>query len=573
MKTDEPSEASILRQQAEELLLKVAKNLDGTLSEFELNKLVHELEVHQIELHLQNEELILAKEQAAIASEKYIELYDFAPSGYYTLSRKGEIIQSNLLGAKMLGKDRSQLKDRLFQMFLSDDSKPLFRQFLVKAFDSHSKVFCELTLIPKDDLPINIFLTGNVSQNGNECLVTAVDITERKQAEKELITAKEHAEQSDRLKSAFLCNMSHEIRTPMNGILGFAELLKEPNLTGDKQQEYLRIIEKSGDRMLKIINDIIDISKIEAGLMEVHLCDTMINEQIEYIYNFFKPEVEAKGMKLTFTNALPAKASILKTDREKLFAILTNLVKNAIKFSNKGSIEIGYVLKTKSTVVELVDIEFFVKDTGIGIPKNKKELIFTRFMQAEVADKMARQGAGLGLSISKAYIEMLGGKIWVESKVSVGSSFYFTLPYHTNQAGDALAKKGTSAERATPGLNNLKILIAEDDEISEQLLTIVVKKLGYEILIARDGLEAVEICRSNPDLDMILMDILMPEMDGYEATRKIREFNKKVLIIAQTAYGLSGDREKALEAGCNDYLAKPINKNDLEMMIQKHINN
>ncbi|MCX6309626.1 MAG: PAS domain-containing protein [Bacteroidia bacterium] len=190
MKTDDPSEVSILRQQAEELLRKVTQRQDGTLSEFELNKLVHELEVYQIELHLQNEELFLAKEQAASASEKYIELYDFAPTGFFTLSRKGEIIQSNLLGAKMLGKDRSQLKDRLFQTFVSDGSKPLFRHFLEKAFESHSKVFCELTLIPKDDLPIILFVTGIVSQNGNECLATAVDITANKLAEKELIKAK-----------------------------------------------------------------------------------------------------------------------------------------------------------------------------------------------------------------------------------------------------------------------------------------------------------------------------------------------------------------------------------------------
>lgn len=572
MKTDTPLEASILRQQAEELLRKEAINSSAQLSDFELNRLVHELEVHQIELELQNEELILAKEQAAIASGKYIELYDFAPSGYYTLSRKGEIIQLNLLGAKMLGKDRSQLKERLFQVFVSDASKPLFRQFLENAFNNNALETCDVGLSIHESLPMYVHLTGHAVENGEQCLVTAVDITERKQAEKALIIAKEHAEQSDRLKSAFLCNMSHEIRTPMNGILGFASLLKEPNLTGEKQQEYIRIIEKSGDRMLNIINDIVDLSKIEAGLMEVHISEANINEQIEYIYTFFKPEVEAKRISLSFTNALSLKESILKTDGEKLFAILTNLVKNAIKFTNNGSIEFGYVLKTNSIVGESTEMEFFVKDTGIGIPKDKQESIFQRFMQADIADKMARQGSGLGLSISKAYIEMLGGKIWLESEVGVGSTFYFTLPYHTEPEGKALTKNAISADGQVHLPQNLKILIAEDDETSEMLISNIVKMFGNEILKARTGVEAVKICHSNPDIDLILMDILMPKMDGYEATRQIRQFNKNVLIFAQTAYGLSGDQKKAMEAGCNDYMSKPINKECLQTLIQKHFN-
>jgi len=256
---------------------------------------------------------------------------------------------------------------------------------------------------------------------------TNTDLTERITFENELKSAKEKAEESDRLKSAFLANMSHEIRTPMNGILGFAGLLKEPGLTGEEQQAYIQVIEKSGARMLNIINDIVDISKIEAGLMKLYMKESNINEQVDYIYTFFKPEVEAKGIQFSFKNSLPAKEAIIKTDREKVYAILTNLVKNAIKYTEKGSIEFGYNLKTDR---EDVKLEFYVKDTGIGIPKDRREAIFERFIQADIADEMARQGAGLGLSISKAYVEMLGGKIWVESEEGAGSTFYFTLPYH-----------------------------------------------------------------------------------------------------------------------------------------------
>jgi PAS domain S-box-containing protein len=389
------------------------------------------------------------------------------------------------------------------------------------------------------------------------------NITERKIAEQELIKAKEKAEESDRLKSAFLANMSHEIRTPMNGILGFAELLKEPSLSGEEQQEYIQIIEKSGNRMLNIINDIVDISKIEAGLMKLDIRETNINEQIEYIYTFFKPEVEAKGLKISFNAPLTAKEATIKTDREKVYAILTNLVKNAIKFSEKGSIELGYGRKGN-------DIEFFVKDTGIGIPTERQRAIFERFIQADIYDKMARQGAGLGLSISKAYVEMLGGKIWVESQEGFGSTFYFTLPYNPLTEEKEVVGKFVTAQIEMNQIKDLKILIVEDDEISEILITIGVEKFSKEILKARNGLEAVKVCRNNPDIDLILMDNQLPAMNGYEATRQIREFNKDVVIIAQTAYALTGDREKAIETGCNDYLAKPINKADLLAVIQKY---
>ena len=386
---------------------------------------------------------------------------------------------------------------------------------------------------------------------------------EKEKRAAELILAKEHAEESDKLKSAFLANMSHEIRTPMNGILGFSELLKEPGLTGDQQQEYIRIIEKSGARMLNIINDIIDISKIEAGLMTINNKDTNINEEIEFIYIFFKPQVEEKGMQFLFKNNLPNKESTIKTDSEKLNSILTNLVKNAIKYSNEGTIEFGYIKKDET-------IEFYVKDTGLGIPKDRQLAVFERFIQADISDKMAQQGAGLGLSISKAYVEMLGGKIWVESEEGIGSIFYFTLPYNTEPGGGKVVRKVVPVQNEKNQIKDLKILIAEDDEISEMLISITVHEFCKEVIKTRTGKEAIEICRTNPDLDLILMDIQMPDLNGYEATRQIRQFNKVVIIIAQTAFSLSGDREKAIEAGCNDYISKPINKDELFSLIQKY---
>ncbi|TLP82368.1 response regulator [Maribacter sp. ACAM166] len=386
---------------------------------------------------------------------------------------------------------------------------------------------------------------------------------EKEKRAAELIKAKERAEESDRLKSAFLANMSHEIRTPMNGILGFADLLKTPNLSGEELQEYIEIIEISGKRMLNIINDIMSISKIEAGLMEVNLRESNINKQLEYMYSFFKTEAETKGIKLSFKNSLPLDKAVLTTDREKVFAILTNLIKNALKFTEKGAIEFGYTKKGEY-------LEFHVKDTGIGIDKNRQTAIFKRFVQADISDEKAFQGAGLGLAISKAYVEILGGELWMESEKGEGSTFYFSLPYGTKEVEvEVEVEVETTAKVLKMPLKMIKTLIVDDDETSRKLLSNLLRKVSNNILKAENGLEAVEIFRNNPDIDLVLMDMKMPVMDGYEATRQIRKFNKKSCIIAQTAFSLEGDKEKAIGAGCNEYISKPIDKAQLLVLIQK----
>ncbi len=403
-------------------------------------------------------------------------------------------------------------------------------------------------------------------EKGNPLFLSGVaqDITDRKLAEIELLKAKLRAEESDRLKSAFLANMSHEIRTPMNGILGFTGLLKEPKLTGDEQQEYIGIIEKSGIRMLNIINDIISISKVEAGQVEISITRTNIKEQLEYIYTFFKPEATQKGIQLINRNALQASESEIETDREKLYAVLTNLVKNAIKFTAGGTIVLGCEKKDRY-------FQFFVSDTGPGIRTDQKELIFERFRQGSELLTRNYEGAGLGLSISKAFVEMLGGKIWVESEVGKGSVFYFTIPYHSLPPESSNPENTVEEVKVETSVKNLKILIAEDDETSEMLISMAVVKFSREILKARTGTEAIAACRNNPDIDLVLMDVKMPEMDGYEATRQIRQFNSEVVIIAQTAYSLIGDYEKAMAAGCNDYIPKPLNIAKLKNLIQKHL--
>lgn len=380
----------------------------------------------------------------------------------------------------------------------------------------------------------------------------------------EFLRLQQRARNSERLKSAFLANMSHEIRTPMNGILGFSDLLKKPNLTGEIKEEYIQIIERSGHRMLGVINDIVDMSRLEADLVKVEIRDSNITKQLEYVYKFFKPEVEAKGLSLSCNNLLAKEHVIVKTDREKLFAILINLVKNAIKYTKAGGIKFGYDIKGNFVV-------FYVQDTGIGIAKDRQEAIFKRFVQADIEDVQARQGAGLGLAITKSYVELLGGDIWVESEIGKGSIFNFKLPYNAITKETKTNTRNMSDKASDSNIPELKILIVEDDEISEALLCITVSDFCKEPLIARTGEEAVELCRNNPDIDLILMDIKLPVFSGYEATRQIRGFNTEVIIVAQTAYGMSSDREKAIEVGCNDYLSKPVDRLKLVTLIDKYL--
>ena len=534
---------------------------------------------------------ITERKQSELAlkeSEERFKALHNASFGGIAIHDKGMILECNQGLSEMTGYSIDELIGMDGLLLIAPESRDMVMKNILSGYEKPYEAF---GLKKNNEIYAMRLEARNIPYKGkNVRTVEFRDITERKKGEmllkekneayesineelkqtnNELITAKEKAEESDRLKSAFLANMSHEIRTPMNGILGFANFLKKPNLTGEQQQKYVSVIEDSGARMLNIINDIIDISKIEAGLMKLNIGESNINEQTEYIYTFFKPEVKAKGMKLSLSNALPKEASVIYTDREKVYAILTNLVKNAIKYSNEGTIDIGYKMVESQNIDYL---QFYVKDTGIGIPKERQKIIFERFMQAEIEDKMARQGAGLGLSISKAYVKMLGGEIWVESKEGSGATFYFTLPYKTNRKENdyqngASFKADNSRKLKLAGL---KILIAEDDEVSQFMLDEEFSTIGKEILTATTGIEAVEACRDNADIDLVLMDIRMPQMDGYEATRQIRQFNKDVVIIAQTAYGLTGDREKALEAGCSDYIAKPIDINELYALIEKH---
>ena len=395
-------------------------------------------------------------------------------------------------------------------------------------------------------------------------LAVKEDITSKNQLMEDLIAAKEKAEESDRLKSAFLANMSHEIRTPMNGILGFMGILQEPGLSGDERDEYIRIVKMSGARLMSTINDIIDISKIESGVSTVNLSETDVNEVMKQSLKFFTPEAEEKQLTLQISEILPEGMSRVLTDSYKLDSVLTNLIKNSLKFTRKGSIVYGCHLEKDM-------IRFTVTDTGVGIPPDRKSTIFERFVQAETSLSRPFEGSGLGLAISKAYVEMLGGEISVSSELGKGSEFSFTIAYspvnNTLLQPEAIPLSGEVKALKADHI----FLAAEDDDISFLFLKKILANENIRLLRAHDGQEAIRMCKEIPEICFVLMDIKMPKVDGYEATRSILGFRPDLPVVALTAYAFPEDHEKAMACGCVDYLTKPLNRDKLFRIIGKHL--
>jgi len=504
-----------------------------------------------------------------ISERKYQDIIDFAPIGFYKSSRNGEFILANEELANILGYENADelLSMNISDFYFSSDE----REKLIKKYDKKEKSKIknlEIKFKKKDGSAIWVLMTTRAIKDENGKTISydgfIMDVTEMKKSKNELIAAKEKAEESDRLKSAFLANMSHEIRTPMNGILGFTSLLLNPDLNDETKEKYIQIIHQSGERMLNTVNNIVEMSKIEAGIIDIRKSEINVNAILEDILSFFQVQTIKKGLILNYQNNTPGAEIILTTDKAKFESILTNLIKNAIKFTDRGSITVSNITKNGF-------IEFCVKDTGIGIPKHRQEAIFMRFEQADIKDTRAFEGSGLGLAITKSYIEMLDGKIWMKSTEGQGSEFYFTLPI-----SNVILNKPQNPKQEH-NLKKLKrkykFLIVEDDKNSAMLLKTMLNDIAEKITHANTGENAIEECRNQDDFDVIFMDIKMPGISGHETVKRIREFDKDVIIIAQTAYAMSGDREKAISSGCNDYISKPIKKNEILEKIEKNIKN
>jgi PAS domain S-box-containing protein len=390
------------------------------------------------------------------------------------------------------------------------------------------------------------------------------NISKRKHMEEALLRAKEKAEESDRLKSAFLANMSHEIRTPMNAIVGLSSLLSDPELQLSERAGFSAIIQENSNVLLQLIDDIVDVSKIEAGQIKIRPAVCEINALLAEIYESYSLQIRNKGnnVKLLLNKAISGPKLYTLTDSYRLRQVLTNLISNALKFTERGTIEFGFIMRNES------EIQFFVKDTGIGIPADQHEMIFDRFRQADDTSTRYHQGAGLGLSISKSLVELLGGRIWVESERGNGSSFYFTIPMRRS-AGN----KGTEAQDpglfSIPDLTGKTILVVEDLEVNFTLLEALLKKTGANLPWAENGLNALKYFKNNNDVSLVLLDLNLPDIHGLDVLMEIKKKHKDLPVIIHTAYAMNGEKELCLKAGCDGFITKPINLENLVRIIKE----
>lgn len=388
------------------------------------------------------------------------------------------------------------------------------------------------------------------------------DVTEEKLVMHELIKAKEKAEEADKLKSAFLANMSHDLRTPINGILGFADLLRDHSLAFSEREEYLNIIKSSGNQLLNLINDIIDISKIEANQLTIKEDILSINTLLEELQILFSKEIEETGkrIKLKLTKPLKNEDSEIYTDPARLQQILINLLSNAIKFTESGTIEFGYKIEGKHMTI-------YVADTGRGIKEEKIDYIFERFAQVDQEELDMFMGTGLGLAICKGLVNLLDGSIWVESKVGEGSTFFFKIPYIKIKSQKSKSQKIDN--KMDYNWQDKTVLLVEDDPVNYKYMEILLHRTKAKVIQAPDGAKAVKIFEREKKIDLVLMDIQLPILNGYEATKKIKAMRSDIPVVAQTANAMSEDREKCLKAGCDDYIAKPISPDLLFRKLDK----
>ncbi len=373
-----------------------------------------------------------------------------------------------------------------------------------------------------------------------------------KEQNSELIKAKEKAEESDRLKSAFLANLSHEIRTPMNAIIGFTDLLEMDDLSGEQRAQYIQIVRSSGEYLLSIINDIIEISHIESGQVELKTKTVHLESFLQELYNSLKFLIPAaKNIEFNLEKLPEEIPEEIITDEVKLKQILINLINNAFKFTHEGEVSIGCFLNEQS------QLSFFVRDTGIGIETKNHDVIFDRFRQVEDRNKNLSSGSGLGLAIVKAYVELMGGGIKIKSEHGKGTEFTLHFPLQVPEVKERAPKSAPGKVKGNAGENI--ILVAEDEDINWFLLNQMLSSYNFRLLRAVNGREAVELCKANENINLVLMDIKMPEMNGYEALEEIRRFKPALPVIAQTAYALPPDVER-LKKSFSDYVTKPINR-------------
>lgn len=507
--------------------------------------------------------VLKANEAIKLSEKRFKELADMLPESIIEMDTNFVLQYANCKAIQIFKYTHEDLQSRINCLELVEtNSKEKIKKTYKLLKEGHNPGLTEYTFIRKDKTTFPAVMNIDLIKEENRTIGyrgIIIDITDRKKIENELIVAKEKAEESDQLKTAFLANMSHEIRTPMNGIMGFTGLLKKPGLNEEKRNNYIKVIEKSSSRMLNLINDLIDVSIIESGQTKLNLANFPINLIIAEVETFFCLQAEERKISLVSYMPLSTEQSVIFIDKFRITQVFNNLISNAIKYSDKGIVSIGYVVGKN-------DLIFYIRDSGIGIPENMLNKVFDRFRQVDSSISSGYEGAGLGLSISKALIELHGGKMWVESKPDIGSCFYFSLPYKKSESFEQNKVKAEEMSYGQADLKNLKILIAEDDLISRKFLIELLEDKNT-VLVAQNGQEAIKQISSHPDTDIILMDVKMPVMDGFKATEIIKQDFPDIPIIMQTAFAHINDENTAAQHGCDAFITKPIDSKTLEGII------
>lgn len=526
-----------------------------------LEKKIQDYKVLYEKFLVQNQELKLVNEKAQ-ENEDFISsiienipdmifVKDAATSNYVLINKAVEE-HMGWTRSEMIGKNERDFFPKELAKTLIEQGAMVINTNTILQFEETLPTKLGLRLFNTKKLPV-------YDHNGQPKYLLGVseDITEKKAVELELIEAKEMAEESNRLKVAFLQNISHEIRTPMNAICGFTSLMTEPDLSEDQKKDYSQIVRNNCDQLLTIITDVLTISSVETKQLKANLQEVDLLQLMDELTHIFRPT--ANSLSLNFINStnLPEDQSIVMTDKTKLTQILSNLLTNALKFTKEGEIEINCHLEQQELV-------FFVRDTGIGFNPEIKETLFERFSQASDDINKRYGGTGLGLAISKAFVELLGGSIGVESQLDKGSVFHFNLPY------EAAVLKNTEYKEPIEWNTGFTILVAEDEDVNYLFLETLLQPMNWKLLRARNGQEAVDMARTDESIHLILMDIRMPVMDGYQAAIAIKEFRPNLPILAQTAYANDNEVEK-YRTVFDDYMTKPLRVQVLKQKISKYL--
>ncbi len=505
-------------------------------------------------------ETLEAKSIAEANQRRFEEITEYTGEFIWEVDKNGIYTYANSAVERMLGYKPEELlqKIKCWELLPKKDRKK-YQKAVLEVFASKEPLSnLENVMISKSGQLVYAITNGIPVLDADGKLIgyrgSDRDVTDQKIAE-------EKAEESSRLKTAFIDNISHEIRTPLNGIIGFGQLIAQSNITGDERMGYFKNLQKSTDRLIQTVTDFMDISKIASGNMNVNTRKFMIGNILNEQYERISGLCAAKGIDLRLDVPQEAGDLVMKTDDELLRKALGHLLDNAVKFSEKGTITFGYRLKDQS-------VSFFVRDQGKGIAKEKLEKIFEPFIQEDLRMTRGYEGSGLGLAIIQGIAKLLGGKVWARSEKAKGSEFFLSLPYEGKQETGAGIPSGVHTKQA---IENPVILVAEDDESNFVLIEIILKKAGYEVLHAKNGQEAVDLCEANQEIHLVLMDIKMPVMNGLDATRHIKGFRADLPVVAVTAYLRSGDEHLIKDAGCEEFCQKPFTRESLLKTVGRYV--